>query len=86
MTALPSYPDIGTHTTGHAAVHVAVVASASPLGVMVTRAASRLGLVEKLKSAMDCQKKMRGELRLTEDFQEGIAASSARRKPEFKGC
>jgi len=61
------------------------LAGAAPLGLMATRATSRLGLVEKLKAAMDREKALQGELYLTDDFQEGIAATSARRKPEFKG-
>ncbi len=61
------------------------LAGAAPLGLMATRATSRLGLVEKLKVAMDREKALQGELYLTDDFQEGIAATSARRKPEFKG-
>jgi enoyl-CoA hydratase/carnithine racemase len=31
------------------------------------------------------EKEIQDRLRLTDDFQEGIAASSERRKPDFKG-
>ena len=61
------------------------IATASPLGVMATRATSRSGIVEKIKLATDHEKEVQGELRLTEDFLEGIAASSERRTPDFKG-
>jgi hypothetical protein len=53
--------------------------------VMETRATSRRGMIEKIKLATDHEKEIQSELRLTEDFQEGIAASSQRRTPDFKG-
>jgi enoyl-CoA hydratase/carnithine racemase len=61
------------------------IATASPLGVMATRATSRMGMIEKIKLATDHEKQIQNELRLTNDFQEGIAASSERRTPDFKG-
>lgn len=61
------------------------IAGAGPLGVMETRATLRMGLSDKVKAATDREKIMQDRLRETEDFQEGIAASSERRKPDFKG-
>lgn len=61
------------------------IATASPLGVMKTRATGRMGMIESIKLATDHEKEVQNELRLTEDFQEGIAASSERRTPNFKG-
>jgi enoyl-CoA hydratase/carnithine racemase len=61
------------------------IAGAGPLGVMETRATLRMGLSDKVKAATDREKMMQDRLRETEDFQEGIAASSERRKPDFKG-
>jgi len=61
------------------------IAAAAPLGVMETRTTLRMGLADKIKAATDREKMMQDRLRETDDFQEGIAASSERRKPDFKG-
>jgi enoyl-CoA hydratase/carnithine racemase len=61
------------------------IATASPLGVIKTRATSRMGMVERIKLATDHEKEIQNALRLTKDFQEGIAASAERRTPDFKG-
>lgn len=61
------------------------IAVAAPLGVMATRDTARLGLVEKVRAAMQREKELQGQLYLTEDFQEGIASTAERRKPQFKG-
>jgi len=61
------------------------IAGAAPLGVMETRATLRIGLSEKIKAATDREKMIQDRLRETDDFREGIAASSERRKPDFKG-
>ena len=61
------------------------IAGAAPLGVMETRTTLRLGLSEKIRAATDREKEMQDQLRSTDDFQEGIAASSERRKPDFNG-
>ncbi|MCB1688234.1 MAG: enoyl-CoA hydratase/isomerase family protein [Halioglobus sp.] len=62
------------------------IACAAPLAVQATRATCRAGLVEKVKAAMAHEKAIQGELSLTGDFREGVAASAERRKPDFKGC
>ncbi len=62
------------------------IARAAPLGVQRTRATSRRGLVESVRSAMDREKAEQAELSQTADFREGIAATAERRTPDFKGC
>ena len=61
------------------------IASASPLGVVATRATLRAGVLDKIIAATNREKEVQDRLRLTEDFKEGISASSERRKPGFKG-
>lgn len=61
------------------------IASASPLGVVETRATLRAGVLDKIIAATNREKEVQDRLRLTEDFKEGILASSERRKPDFKG-
>lgn len=61
------------------------IAAAAPLGVMATRETARIGLVDKVREAMQREKELQGQLYLTEDFQEGIASTAERRKPGFKG-
>lgn len=62
------------------------IARAAPLGVMETRATTRLGLVDKIRQATDREKIIQDRLKDTADFQEGIAASAERREPDFKGA
>ncbi len=61
------------------------IAISSPLGVLETRATMRVGLADRVKAATDHELSIQNRLRQTEDFQEGIAASSERRLPNFQG-
>ena len=61
------------------------IAGAAPLGVMETRATMRAGLLERFRAATSREKQVQDRLRTTEDFREGVAASSQRRKPDFNG-
>ena len=61
------------------------IAISSPLGVVETRATLRAGLADRVKAATDHELKVQNALRQTEDFKEGIAATSERRVPNFQG-
>jgi enoyl-CoA hydratase/carnithine racemase len=61
------------------------IAINSPLGVVSTRATLRHGLAEAVRAATDRELAEQTWLRKTEDFKEGVAASHARREPEFRG-
>ena len=61
------------------------IAVSSPLGVVETRATMRAGLADRVKAATDHELKIQNQLRQTEDFKEGIAATSERRVPNFQG-
>ena len=61
------------------------IAVNSPLGVTATRATLRRGLADAVRAATDLELIEQTRLRTTEDFKEGIAASHARREPDFKG-
>ncbi len=61
------------------------IAVNSPLGVVSTRATLRRGLADAVRAATDRELQEQTRLRKTEDFKEGVAASHARRDPDFKG-
>jgi len=61
------------------------IAACSPLGVAATRATLRQGLVDKIAAATERELTEQSRLRNTQDFQEGIRASSERREPNFTG-
>ena len=61
------------------------IAISSPLGVLETRATLRSGLAERVRVATDHELKIQNELRQTEDFKEGVAATAERRIPNFQG-
>jgi enoyl-CoA hydratase/carnithine racemase len=61
------------------------LASAAPLSVRAIRATLRRGLPERVREATDIEQGEQDRLRRTEDFAEGVAASSQRREPQFKG-
>ena len=57
----------------------------APLAVQATRATLRAGLAEAVKAATDHELVEQVWLRKTDDFKEGIAATSDRRIPNFAG-
>ena len=61
------------------------LASAAPLSVRAIRATLRRGLPERVREATEIEQGEQDRLRRTEDFAEGVAASSPRREPQFKG-
>jgi enoyl-CoA hydratase/carnithine racemase len=61
------------------------IAVNAPLGVTSTRATLRLGLADAVRAATDRELQQQTRLRKTEDFKEGVAATHARRDPDFTG-
>ena len=63
----------------------AEIAESSPLGVVETRATMRGTLADQVKAATERELEIQTRLRKTEDFKEGIKATSERRVPNFMG-
>jgi enoyl-CoA hydratase/carnithine racemase len=61
------------------------LALAAPLSVRAIRATMRRGLPQRVREATEIERTEQNRLRRTEDFAEGVAASSQRREPLFKG-
>jgi enoyl-CoA hydratase/carnithine racemase len=61
------------------------IAACSPLGVIATRATLRQGLADRVGAATERELSEQSRLRDTQDFQEGIRASTERREPKFQG-
>jgi 2-(1,2-epoxy-1,2-dihydrophenyl)acetyl-CoA isomerase len=61
------------------------ITASGPLAVRSIRATLRLGLVERLRLAMDHECAVQESLRSSSDFAEGIAATAGRREPRFSG-
>jgi 2-(1,2-epoxy-1,2-dihydrophenyl)acetyl-CoA isomerase len=61
------------------------LASAAPLSVRAVRATMRRGLADRIREATELEHSEQDRLRQTEDFAEGVAASTERREPQFKG-
>jgi len=70
-----------------AAAHAlaAEIAASAPLAVTSIRATMRRGLVEQIRVATAHERSEQERLMHTADFAEGIAATAARRPPEFEG-
>src|SRR5262249_18314138 len=61
------------------------ISGCAPLGVVATRATLRRGLADRVGEATDRELAEQSRLRQTEDFREGVRASSERREPKFTG-
>ncbi len=61
------------------------IARSAPLAVVSIRQTMRGDLADKVKAATDHELEEQDRLRRTDDFKEGIRATSERRLPEFKG-
>ena len=61
------------------------IAVNAPLALISTRQTMRAGLAEKVRAATDRELQEQTWLRKTEDFKEGVAATSERRLPNFQG-
>jgi len=63
----------------------AEIAECSPLGLVSTRATMRAGLADRVLAATNHELAEQTKLRATEDFKEGVKATSERRVANFKG-
>jgi enoyl-CoA hydratase/carnithine racemase len=63
----------------------AEIAECSPLGLVSTRATMRAGLADRVLAATNHELVEQTKLRATEDFKEGVKASTERRVANFRG-
>ncbi|GIT24286.1 MAG: enoyl-CoA hydratase [Gammaproteobacteria bacterium] len=61
------------------------IAASAPLAVRAIRATLRDGLADAVIAATEHELNQQSQLRLTEDFQEGVKAMAERRAPHFEG-
>ena len=61
------------------------IAASAPLAVRAIRATLRHGLADAVIAATEHELNQQSQLRLTEDFQEGVRAMAERRAPHFEG-
>ena len=61
------------------------IAASAPLAVRAIRATLRDGLADAVIAATEHELNQQSQLRLTEDFQEGVRAMAERRAPHFAG-
>ena len=71
-----------------AAAHAfaAAIAANGPLAVQAIRTTMRGDLAERVAAATAHEAREQARLRETDDFREGVAATSERRTPNFTGC
>lgn len=70
---------------GEATKLASEIAECSLLGLISTRATMRAGLADRIAAATDHELKEQNWLRQTDDFKEGVKATSERRLANFKG-
>src|ERR1700728_2520658 len=70
---------------GEARAMAVELARAAPLSVRAIRATMRRGLPDRIRAATEIERSEQDRLRQTQDFAEGVAASTERREPQFKG-
>jgi enoyl-CoA hydratase/carnithine racemase len=63
----------------------AEISENAPLAIVATRATMRAGLADAVKKQTDLELELQSQLRLSEDFKEGVRAVSERRVPNFQG-
>jgi enoyl-CoA hydratase/carnithine racemase len=75
------------HEDPRAGAHAlaAEIAGSAPLAVASIRRTMRAGLIDRFSEMVDHERAEQLRLMRTADFREGIAASMARRPPEFRG-
>jgi len=61
------------------------IAECSPLGLVSTRATMRAGLADRVLAATNHELVEQTRLRATEDFKEGVKATTERRAANFRG-
>jgi enoyl-CoA hydratase/carnithine racemase len=61
------------------------IAECSPLGLVSTRATMRAGLADRVLAATNHELVEQTRLRGTEDFKEGVKATTERRAANFRG-
>jgi len=73
------------HVREAAMKFAAEIAENSPLGLVATRATMRGDIADRVRKATDHELKEQTRLRKTDDFKEGVKATSERRVPNFSG-
>jgi len=73
------------HVREAAMKFAAEIAENSPLGLVATRATMRGDIADRVRKATDHELKEQTRLRKTDDFKEGVKATSERRVPNFTG-
>ena len=63
----------------------AEIAESAPLAIISTRKTMRGNLADRVKAATDHELKEQNWLRATEDFKEGVKATTERRVANWKG-